>query len=127
MFHALFQSVHRAAVVFCCVVIYLVILDSVGKLNQTSKVGQRFFSTLSIRNEQRKKKNDSNRQQNPYGKIKSSTERIEFDGGKQIMLSHFKNRKEYIKRNIEIENFSLVLFHSSVLWMLFLRAVLQKI
>lgn len=56
MFHALFQSVHRAAVVFCCVVIYLVILDSVGKLNQTSKVGQRFFSTLSIRNEQRKKK-----------------------------------------------------------------------
>lgn len=95
MFHAIFQSVHRAAVVFCCVVIYLVILDSVGKLNQTSKVGQRFFSTLSIRNEQRKK-NDSNRQQNPYGKIKSSTERIEFDGGKQIMLFHLKTEKNIL-------------------------------
>lgn len=74
------------------------------------------------------KKNDSNRQQNPYGKIKSSTERIEFDGGKQIMLFHLKTEKNiYKERNIEIENFSLVLFHSSVLWMLFLRAVLQKI
>lgn len=42
------------------------------------------------------KKNDSNRQQNPYGKIKSSTERIEFDGGKQIMLFHLKTEKNIL-------------------------------
>lgn len=43
------------------------------------------------------KKNDSNRQQNPYGKIKSSTERIEFDGGKQIMLFYLKTEKNIYK------------------------------